>query len=62
MDNIKLPKQLLYGELQHSRLLKHEPKKGFKGVVKSVTVVWIDIWDWEQMKGEAEKKVVYESI
>ena len=62
--DIRLPKQLFYKELQHSRYPRHKPKKCFKDVIKNnFRALGINIKTWEQMivNPSSWKKMIYKS-
>ena len=63
MEEIRLPKQLFYGVLQHDKCPRHKPKKHFKDVIKkNLKVFCVYVEHWEQMtkNQSALKKGIYD--
>ena len=65
MEDLRLPQHLFNGELQHSRCLRHKPKKDFKDVVKyNLRELSIDNAAWEQktINRSTWKKVINKTV
>ena len=50
MSEVRLPKQLFYGELTGGKTPKHKLRKRFKDVLKSnLKELVIDVYNWEAL-------------